>query len=520
MNAAAKRHTATERAAAAVYQRRWWTLAVLCLSLSIIGLDNTILNVAIPTIQQEFSATGSELQWMVDSYILVFAGLLLTMGTLGDRFGRNLALQAGLVIFGLSSLGAAFAQTSEQLIIGRAVMGIGGALIMPATLSIIINVFPREERGRAIAIWTGVSGAAIGLGPLLGGILLEYFWWGSVLLVNVPIVIVALVAGWFLVPESKDPGAGHLDIPGAVLSMAAVSALLYGIIEAPSHGWLDPLVLSAFAAALVLFGAFLFWERTTASPMLDLDLFRNLRFSMGSAAIALAFFSLFGTVFAFTQYLQFVHGYTALEAGVRIIPVAFGIMIGAGRSHILVGKLGTKRVVTIAMTGLAIVLGSIWFWSVDTSYWIIGTTIFLMALMMGNVMAPSTDAVMGAVPEEKAGVGSAMNDITRQIGGALGVAVIGSVVNTVYADRMSDTVSTLPPEAAEPVQDSIGPAIQVAARIGGDMGVALRDAAGVAFVDGMSVAVLVASGIALVGGILVARFLPARADDEQPARHA
>jgi EmrB/QacA subfamily drug resistance transporter len=487
-------------------------LAVLCLSLSIIGLDNTILNVAIPTIQREFSASGSQLQWIVDSYILVFAGLLLTMGTLGDRFGRKLALQAGLIIFGVSSFAAAYAESSTQLIVGRSVMGIGGALIMPATLSVIINVFPREERGRAIAIWTGVSGAAIGLGPLLGGLLLEYFWWGSVLLINVPIVLTALIVGWWLVPESKDPSAGHLDIPGAALSMAAVSVLLYGIIDAPTHGWLDPIVVSAFAASVVLGSAFFLWERRTASPMLDLELFRNARFSMGAGAIALAFFALFGTVFAFTQYLQFVHGYTPLEAGVRMIPVALGVMVGAGRSHILVQRIGTKKVVTGAMIGLAIVLGSISLWTADSSYWIIGTTIFLLALMMGNVLAPSTDAVMSAVPEEKAGVGSAMNDITRQIGGAFGVAVIGSVLNTIYADQMEGPVSALPPEAADPAQDSIGPAVQIAARIGGDLGSALSRAAGDAFVDGMGAAALIASGIALIGGILVARFMPVRID--------
>jgi EmrB/QacA subfamily drug resistance transporter len=500
------------RKSSTVYQRRWWILAVLCLSLSIIGLDNTILNVAIPTIQREFSATGSELQWIVDSYILVFAGLLLTMGTLGDRFGRNRALQAGLVIFGLASLGSAYADSSAQLIAGRAVMGIGGALIMPATLSIIINVFPREERGRAIAIWTGVSGAAIGLGPLLGGLLLEYFWWGSVLLINVPIVLTALIAGWWLVPESRDPSAGHLDIPGAALSMAAVSVLVYGIIEAPTHGWTDPLVVSAFAAAVVLGVAFFLWERRTAAPMLDLDLFRNSRFSMGAGAISLAFFALFGTVFAFTQYLQFVHGYSPLEAGVRMIPVALGIMVGAGRSHLVVQRFGTKKVVAGAMVGVAIVLASISLWSAGTSYWVIGTTLFFLAMMMGNVAAPSTEAVMSAVPEEKAGVGSAMNDITRQIGGAFGVAIIGSVLNTIYANHMADAVTALPPEAADPAQDSIGPAVMIAARIGGEMGAALQRAANAAFVDGMGIAVLIASGIALIGGILVARFMPERLD--------
>ena len=490
------------------YERRWWILAVLCLSLSIIGLDNTILNVALPTIQREFAATGSQLQWIIDSYILVFAGLLLIMGTLGDRFGRNRALQAGLVIFGISSLAAAYADSSTQLIVGRSIMGIGGALIMPATLSIIINVFPREERGKAIAIWAGVSGAAIGLGPLIGGLLLEYFWWGSVLLINVPIVVVAIVAGWILIPESKDPDAGHLDFLGAALSMAAISVLLYGIIEAPSHGWLDPLVLTSFVSAIVLGLAFFLWEKRTDSPMLDLDLFRDRHFSVGSGAIAISFFALFGCVFALTQYLQFVHGYTPLEAGLRMTPVALGIMIGAGRSHLLVKKFGATRVVSLAMIGLTLVLASIAFWTTETSYWIIGTTFFLLTFMMGNILATSTDSVMSAVPEEKAGVGSAMNDIAREVGGAFGVAVIGSVLNTVYADRMTETAATLPPEAAEPAKDSIGPAIQIAANIGGDFGASIIHAAGNAFVDGLGFAVIVSSAVALVGAILVARFMP------------
>jgi EmrB/QacA subfamily drug resistance transporter len=498
-----------------MYRRRWWTLAVLCLSLAIIGLDNTILNVAIPTIQREFAASGSELQWIVDIYILVFAGLLLTLGTLGDRFGRHRALEAGLTIFGLASLGAAYANTTGQLITGRAIMGIGGALIMPATLSIIIHVFPREERGKAIAIWTGISGAAIGLGPLIGGILLEYFWWGSVFLVNVPIAIIALIAGRWLVPESRDPHPAAIDLPGAALSMTAISVLLYGIIEAPSHGWLDPLVLTTFAAAVILGIAFFLWERWTDHPMLELDLFRNARFSSGAGAIMLAFFALFGTVFLLTQYLQFVHGYTALEAGVRMIPVALGIMAGAGRSHLLVHRFGTTRVVAGGMVGLGLVLGSITLWTTDTRYWIVGVVLFLMAFTMGNIMAPSTDAVMGAVPGDKAGVGSAMNDVTRQIGGALGVAVIGSAMNTVYADRMNDAVAALPPQAAGPASDSIGPAIHIASQIGGPAGEALAAAAGSAFVDGQGIGVLIAAGTALAGAILVARFMPTH--DREPA---
>jgi EmrB/QacA subfamily drug resistance transporter len=495
--------------ASAKYRRRWWTLAVLSLSLVIIGLDNTVLNVALPTLQQEFDATASELQWMVDSYVVVFAGLLLTLGALGDRYGRGKALQAGLVIFGLSSLWAAYAASAESLIAARAVMGVGGALIMPATLSILTDVFPREERGRAIAIWAGVAGVGIGLGPLLGGLLLEWFWWGSVFLINVPVVVVALVLGWWLVPDSRDPHPVGLDLPGAFLSIAGVTVLVYGIIEAPDQGWLDPRSLLAFALSVVLIGGFFWWERRTDHPMLDLTFFRNPRFSLGATAIGLTFFALFGSIFAFTQYLQFVKGLSPLEAGVRLIPLSLGILIGASRSHHLVKRLGTNRVVAAGMVVVAAVLASLSLWGVDTGDWLIATTIFVLALGMGNVMAPSTDAVMGAVPEAKAGVGSAMNDVVRQVAGAFGVAIIGSIMNTVYAGKMADPTVGLPPQAAEPAQDSVGAALGVAGQVGGAAGEALAAAARSAFVDAMGIAALVAAAVALVGAALVARYMPA-----------
>jgi MFS transporter, DHA2 family, multidrug resistance protein len=490
------------------YRRRWWTLGVLSLSLLIIGLDNTVLNVAIPTLQRKFDASASQLQWMVDSYVVVFAGLLLSLGALGDRFGRGRALQAGLVVFGLSSLWAAYAGSADMLIAARAVMGIGGALIMPATLSILTDVFPREERGKAIAIWSGVAGIGIGLGPLLGGLLLEWFWWGSVFLINVPIAVAALALGWWLVPDSRDPHPVALDVPGALLSVSWVSLLVYAIIEAPNHGWGDPLTLAAFAGAAVLAAAFFWWEARTDHPMLELGFFRNLRFSLGAGAIGLTFFALFGTIFAFTQYLQFVHGYTPLEAGVRLIPLAFGIMIGAGRSNHLVQRIGTTKVVVGGMLIVATVLASFSLWGVETPYWIMGTTLFFLALGMGNVMAPATDAVMGAVPEAKAGVGSAMNDVVRQVAGAFGVAIIGSIMNTVYAGKMEDPTVGLPPQAAEPARDSVGAAIGVAGQLGGAAGEALAAAARAAFVDAMGIAALTAAGVALVGAALVARWLP------------
>lgn len=497
------------------HRQRWWTLAILSLSLLIIGLDNTILNVALPTLQREFQSSSSELQWMVDSYIVVFAGLLLTLGALGDRFGRARALQAGLIIFGLASVWAAYSQSAGQLIAARAVMGIGGAFIMPATLSVLIDVFPREERGRAISIWAGVAGLGIGLGPLTGGLLLEWFWWGSVFMVNVPIVVIALVAGLVLVPDSRDPEATGLDIPGGLLSMGAVTSLVFAIIEAPSKGWLDPVVVGAFAAAIVLGIGFTIRELRTDAPMLDFSFFRNFHFSFGAAAIGFAFFALFGMIFLLTQYLQFVRGYTALEAGYRLIPIALGIMIGASQSHRWVARFGTPKVVSTAMVGLAVIMGAMALWGSGTEYWIVGTMLFLMAAMMGNVMAPSTESVMGALPAAKAGVGSAMNDLVRQVAGALGVAVIGSAVNTVYANRMSDAVTNLPPQAAEPAGDSVGAALRIAADVGGPQGAALASAANDAFMDAFGIAAVIAAGLLLVGSFLVRRYLPAEDPTEQ-----
>src|SRR5918996_1205965 len=353
---AERRGSATE---AAGYDRRWWALLVLCLSLVVIGMDNTILNVALPTLARDLRASASELQWMVDAYILVFAGLLLTMGAAGDRFGRKLALNAGLLVFVTGSVASAFAGSAEVLIASRAAMGIGGALIMPSTLSIITNVFPTSERGRAIGVWAGVAGLGIVLGPVAGGCLLEHFWWGSVFLVNVPIVALAILAGWPLVPESGDPAATPLDPVGAGLSIVALVSLVYGIIEAPSNGWDDPLILAAFGVAAVLAVAFLMWERRVEHPMLRIDFFRNPRFSAASGAITMVFFALFGTIFLLTQHLQFVLGYTPLEAGIRVTPVAV-LIVAAPLSARIVERIGTKIVVS---TGLAIVAGGLWWLS-------------------------------------------------------------------------------------------------------------------------------------------------------------
>jgi EmrB/QacA subfamily drug resistance transporter len=500
------------------YRRRWWTLGVLALSLVIIGLDNTVLNVALPTLQRAFGATAAELQWMVDAYVLVFAGLLLTMGALGDRFGRARALQAGLVIFALASIAATFSTEAVHLILGRIGMGVGGALIMPSTLSVIANVFPPAERVKAITIWAGVSGLGVGLGPLIGGLLIENFDWRAVFLLNVPIALLALILGIFLVPESRDPSGAPLDVPGAVLSIGAVSALVYGIIEAPAAGWADPVILASFVIAVALGIAFAWLETHTAHPMLDLALFRDRRFTAGAGAIALTFFALFGVIFGLTQYLQFILGKSALEAGTLMLSLAIGMPLGARISLKAAEHLGVGRLIGTALIGIAVILLTVTRWTPTTDPLVVAVTLFFLALCLANVMAPATGTVMSAVPEAKAGVGSAMNDLLRQLGGALGVAIIGSVMNTVYRDKVADTLTGLPPAAADAAGDSVGAAVAIASRIGGAAGEALAETARAAFVDGLGLAAVVAATIAALTSVYVYRQMPRQAVESADLR--
>lgn len=494
----------------AAFRRRWFILAILSLSLIIIGLDNTVLNVALPTIQRHFNASASELQWMVDAYILVYAGLLLVLGALGDRYGRKRALQVGLLLFAGFSVFAAYAQSAAQLITARALMGIGGALIMPSTLSIIVNVFPKHERGKAIGIWAGMAAVGIPLGPLLSGWLLRSYSWGSVFWINVPIALTALIIGAFLVPESRDPSAKRIDWAGALLSIGGLTALVYAIIEAPSRGWTDSLVLGGFTAAAVLLACFIIFEKKISQPMLDMNLFRNRRLSLGSGSIGIAFLALFGSIFLLTQYFQFVRGYSALSAGLRLLPFAIGMMLGSSNSHRLVRRFGVKPVITAGLVIIAVTLGTVLTLGVDTPYWILGTEIACMALGFALVMAPGSNEVMSVVPEENAGVGSALNDTVRQVGGALGVAILGSALNSVYSSHMAGQVARLPAAAAAAAQDSVGAATQIAATIGGPTGSALTHAAGQAFTDGIHVAVAVAAGFALAGAITVLAVMPSR----------
>ena len=499
------------------HDRRWWTLAVLCLTLVLVSVDNTILNVAIPTLAREFDATASQLQWIVDSYVLVFAGLLLTGGFLGDKFGRRGALMIGMSIFGVGSVAASMAESANQLIACRALMGVGGALIMPATLSILTNTFRNpKERAKAIAIWAGCSGLGVALGPVTGGWLLEHFDWGSVFLVNVPVLLAAITGCVFIVPTSKDRHAPRLDIGGAVLSIASLTALLWAIIEAPEQGWASTRTLVAFTVAATLMLAFLVWESRQEHPMLNIGFFRNRRFSAASGAVTLTFFALFGTLFLVTQYMQSVMGYSALESGIRYLPLAATLLVVSPISAKLAARFGSKLVVASGLATVSIGLLLMLRLEADSGYSTLLTSMMVLAAGMGLTMAPATESIMGSLPPAQAGVGSAVNDTTREVGGALGVAVLGSVLSSIFAGRMDETLTAqpLPPEAAETAEHSVTGAVAVATEIGGTAGTALADAAKVAFVDGLHGTSLAAAGFALVGALIALVFLPATAGPE------
>ncbi len=498
-----------------VHARRWLILATLCISLLIITLDNTILNVAIPSMIEDLHASNSDIQWILDAYVLVFAGLLLTTGSLSDRFGRKGALQTGLVVFMIGSVSAALSTATMQLILSRAFMGIGGALIMPSTLSILANVFrdPRE-RGRAIAVWAGFSGLGVAIGPVTGGLLLNHFSWGAVFWVNVPIAILALVLGAALIPKSKDPNQGDLDPLGAVLSIIGLGGLLFGIIEGPSEGWSDPKVVAAFLIGAVAIAAFIMWELHTDHPMLDMHFFQNARFTAANSAITLTFFAMFGSMLLITQYWQFVHGYSPLGAGVRMVPFALTMMIVAPMSARVVERLGTKLVVTCGLLVVTAALIGLSFITATTPYSITIVLFCLMSAGMGMVMAPATESVMGSLPREKAGVGSAVNDTTRQMGGALGVAVIGSVASSIYASDVAGLGSQfgLSSEQLNASKSSLGGALTVAQSVGAGANEFLVDVKD-AFVHSLSYGLRLGA-VFVVGAAFVAwRFLPARAHD-------
>jgi MFS transporter, DHA2 family, multidrug resistance protein len=500
-----------------VYARRWRTLAVLCLSLTIVMVGNISLNVALPALARDLDASTSALQWLVDAYALVFAGLLFTAGALGDRFGRKGALQAGLVLFLVGAALATAANSVGLVIAARAVMGVAAAFVMPSTLSILANVFPAEERGRAIAVWAGVAAGGATVGPVASGLLLEHFWWGSVFLVNVPLVLLALVAGRWLVPTSKDPDGHPLDIPGALASIAGVSLAVYAIIEGPTHGWLSAPTLSAFGAAAVVLGLFAARELTARSPMLDLRLFTDRRFSVASGGIALAYFALFGTFFLLAQYFQLVLGYTALEAGLVLLPVPGVLLTVSPRVPRLVERYGPARVVPVGLGLIAAGLVAMAQLTPDSPVVAAYAALVPMALGIAGTSTPLTTLLMAAVPAGRAGVGSAMNDTSRELGGALGVAVLGSILTSRFASALAPATADLPAAARDAAGTGLAGALRVARDLPAAASADLADAARDAFVSGLSAAAVVAAVVAAGAAAAAAALLPRRPATEPAA---
>lgn len=441
------------------HPRRWAILGVLVVSLLIVVLDNTVLNIALPTIQKDLGATAGELVWAIDSYILAFAALLFTWGALGDRYGRKRILVIGLIIFALASAASAFATTPGMLIAFRAVMGVGGAAVLPTTLAIITVVFPPHERGKAIGAWAGAVGAAVALGPVLGGLLLQHpewsSWitgndWGAVFLINVPIVLVGLIGIWRVVPETRDPHPRRLDLIGLVLSVAGLTLLVYGIIHASSTlDWLDVSVLGPMAAGIVVLAIFLLYEARSDHKSFDVSLFVNRGYAISLSAVTLAFFALSGITFTLPFYLQILRGYDTLIAGLCFLPFAVGQILAAPRSAAMVLRFGYRAVMTTGLVLVAVSLIALVFVQLDTPLWIILAVFFVFGFGMGNVIAPASTVMQNVLPLARAGAGSAVQNTVRQVGGALGVAIIGTVLATQYASRISPALSALPGQVPE-----------------------------------------------------------------------
>jgi EmrB/QacA subfamily drug resistance transporter len=490
-------------------------LVSLLLAAFVINLDTTIVNVALPTLVRELHASNAQLQWVVDAFNLLFAASVLAAGSLSDRFGRKRMLLLGLAVFGGASLAGGLTGSPGQLIAARSLMGVGAAMVFPSTLSLLTNVFvERRERALAIGLWGAITGVAIALGPIVGGWLLEAFDWRSIFFAMTPVAALAgaLVAGY--VPSSRDPNAARTDRAGFALSTATVGLLVYTIIEAPNHGWGGTRTLGSFALTAALAIAFVLWERRTPHPMLDVSLFRNPRFTAASGAVAISFFALSGFIFLVTQYFQFVKGYGPLSTGVRLLPVASCVAISSILGARLAVRAGTKLVVA---SGLFL-MAAFYLWvtraAAGTGYGTIAAQMVVLGTGMGLTSAPATEAIMGVVPKAKAGVGSAVNDATRLLGGTLGVAVIGSVYASLFTSRLtSDLPAGLPAGAAATAHASIGGAFGVAAQVGQAghpaLATAIHNAASTAFFDGFHSANYVAAGVAAAGAVMALVLLPA-----------
>jgi EmrB/QacA subfamily drug resistance transporter len=502
--------TDVRAATTTVDPRRWWVLAVMSVGTLLVFLDDTVVNTALPRISVDLDASTSALQWVIDAYVLVLAGLLLLCGSIGDRYGRKRMMTVGLVVFGVAAAGAAVADSAGQLIAMRALQGLGAALVLPATLSIIVTVFPRDERTKAIAVWTAVGGLGIALGPVAGGALIEASDWSAAFWLFLPLVAAALL-GMRVVPESRDPRRVGLDVPGAVLGTAGLTALVYGIIRGGEAGWDDGTVLASFAAAAVLLVAFAVVEARVDVPMLPLRFLRERDLAGAVLLIGVVLFAMFVTFFFLTQYFQIVQGRSALEAGLLLVAPAIGMIVGSGVAGKLIHTVGPRALstamVVVVVVPLVVLIGVT---ETTTNAGLIFVILGFFGLGAGLGMPAMTDTVMAAVPERDAGVGSALNDVSRQLGGALGVAIVGSVVNDAYRANLADRAAGLDPAVVDAASEGVGIASRVAAGLPTDAATALTRAAEEAYVDAITRGFAISAAVLIAALVVALTMIPRR----------
>ncbi|MES5823392.1 MFS transporter [Streptomyces sp. RG80] len=498
------------------YARRWWALLVLCLSLLITVMANTSLIVAAPDMTTDLGLSSSDLQWVVDSYTVPYAALMLVLGAIGDKYSRRGALVTGLLIFAAGSVMGSMVDETSLVIVARAIMGIGAAVVMPATLSLVVATFPRSERAKAITAWAATSGVAVAVGPLVSGWLLEDHAWGSTFLINVPIALLAVFGALALVPPSKAEGMGRIDYVGGLLSIVTVGSLIYAAIEGPHSGWGVGPVTAAVVAGVGLV-AFVAWELRHPHPMLDVRKFALRPFSGSMLAVMFFFFGMFAVLYYSTQFLQFVLGYDALDTGLRLLPLGGAVFLGSAVTGILTPKLGVKPMV---VTGLVIgTAGMFLLTQIDkgSTYGDFLTPLMMLGLALGLAISPATDTIMGSFPESELGVGGGVNDTALELGGALGIAVLGSLLGTAYRDELTDLVGNrLPGEAMEIAKDSVGAGLAVAERVAQDPSAgpqhaqAAVDAVHQAFAHGVAQTSLIGGIIMAAGTLIVFAILPSR----------
>ncbi|MEU9151013.1 MFS transporter [Streptomyces sp. NPDC048417] len=483
--------------------RRWWALGALVASMLVLGFDTTILNVALPTMAGELGATTSQQQWMADAYVVVFASLMLPAGLLGDRFGRRRMLVTGLVIFLAGSLVGSLADDVNWVIAARTVMGVGAALVMPLAMSVLPSLFGPKERTRAVGIVSAASALGLPLGPIIGGFLLNHFWWGSVFLINVPMAAIGIAACVFLLPETSDPASPRVDVRSTALTVTGLGALIYAIIEAPDRGWGDPLVVALLAASVVLITGLVLRERRVERPMLDMTLLAHRGFLLNTLAATLVMFVLSGLLFVLPPYLQAVLGNDAFGTGLRLLPMMGGLLVAARGAEAMVTRFGSRAVIATGLVVLAFaaILGSRT--SVDSGYGYTALWLSIAGLGFGFSVVPSMDGALAALPTDRAGSGSGLLMTTRQVGGAIGIALLGSLLASTFRDRLD--VTGLPAPLGHTAGESVVAAHLVAQKAGS---APLAASANAAYVHGMGLVLLVCGVAALVTALLAAAFLP------------